>query len=404
MKMLKKILAFSLAAVMAGSCLSSCGVAENAANNKGGDGAASDAKTIVIGGSGPLTGGAAQYGVGVKNAMELAVNEVNSSGMLGDTKLQLIFEDDEADPADKAVNAYNTLKDKGMDIMIGTVTTGSCLAVIDQTYADGIFQITPSASAQDVIKNDNCFQVCFTDPNQGKASADYISGNNIAQKVAIIYDSSDAYSSGIYNTFKSEAETLGLEVVSEQSFTKDSKTDFSAQISACKLAGAELVFLPIYYQEASLILSQSASAGFSPIFFGCDGLDGILSVENFDTSLAEGVMLLTPFAADAKDEMTSKFVSNYKESYGGETPNQFAADAYDCVMIVAKLIKQEGITADMSASEINDKLKAAITNVGFTYDGLTGKTMTWNADGAVSKNPKAVIIRDGAYASLDENE
>ena len=400
MKMIKKILALSLSAVMAAACLASCGNGDSSKTESSADGGTegSSDKTIVIGGSGPLTGGAAQYGVGVKNAVELAIKDVNASGELGDIKLSLAFEDDEADPADKAVNAYNTLKDKGMDIMVGTVTTGSCLAVIDQTKADNIFQLTPSASAQDVIRNDNCFQVCFTDPNQGKASADYIADKNVAKKIAIIYDSSDAYSSGIYNTFKSEASAKGLEVVSEGAFTKDSKTDFSAQIADAKNKGAELVFLPIYYTEASLILSQSKSADYKPIFFGCDGLDGILSVENFDTTLAEGVMLLTPFAADAEDEATKKFVADYKAAYN-ETPNQFAADAYDCVKIIAKLIKQEGITGDMSASEMCDKLKAAISN-NFSFDGLTGTGMTWTADGAVSKNPKAVVIKNGSYSAL----
>ena len=401
MKMIKKMLALSLSAVMAAGCLASCGNSDSSkseSGNAGGTEGSSD-NTIVIGGSGPLTGGAAQYGVGVKNAVELAIKDVNASGELGDVKLSIVFEDDEADPADKAVNAYNTLKDKGMDIMVGTVTTGSCLAVVDSTKADNIFQLTPSASAQDVIRNDNCFQVCFTDPNQGKASADYIAEQNVAKKIAIIYDSSDAYSSGIYNTFKSEASAKGLEVVSEGAFTKDSKTDFSAQIADAKNKGAELVFLPIYYTEASLILSQAKSADYSPIFFGCDGLDGILSVENFDTSLAEGVMLLTPFAADAADEATKKFVADYKAAYNNETPNQFAADAYDCVKIIAKLIKQEGITADMSASDMCDKLKAAISN-GFSFDGLTGTGMTWTADGAVSKNPKAVVIKNGTYSAL----
>lgn len=394
MKFAKKLMALSLAAVMAGSCLTACGDSSKADGGKSGD-----ENTIVIGGSGPLTGGAAQYGVAVKNAAQLAVDEINEAGGVNGVKFKLVFEDDEADPGDKAINAYNQLKDKGMQVMLGTVTTGSCLAVIDQTKKDNIFQITPSASAQDVIKNDNAFQVCFTDPNQGKASADYIAENNIAKKIAVIYDNSDAYSSGIFNTFKSEAKEKGLDIVAEQSFTKDSKTDFSAQISAAKSAEAELLFLPIYYQEASLILAQCKSADFSPKFFGCDGLDGILSVDNFDKSLAEGVMLLTPFAADASDDATQKFVKAYKEKYKDETPNQFAADAYDGVKIIAKLVEKESIKGNMSKSEICDKLKKAITD-GFTYDGLTGQGMTWSADGAVSKNPKAVVIKDGNYSAL----
>ena len=396
MKFAKKFMALSLAAVMAGSCLTACGDSSKSDAKSGGD-----ENTIVIGGSGPLTGDAAQYGVAVKNAAQLAVDEINEAGGVNGVKFKLVFEDDEADGGDKAVNAYNSLIDKGMQVMLGTVTTGSCLAVIDKTKSDNIFQITPSASAQDVIKNDNTFQVCFTDPNQGKASADYIADNNIAKKIAIIYDNSDAYSSGIYNTFKAEAAEKGLDIVAEQSFTGDSKTDFSAQISAAKSAEAELVFLPIYYQQASLILAQCKSADYSPKFFGCDGLDGILSVENFDKSLAEGVMLLTPFAADAEDDATQKFVKAYKEKYNNETPNQFAADAYDGVKVIAKLVEKESIKGNMSASDICDKLKKAITD-GFSYDGLTGKGMTWGEDGAVSKNPKAVVIKDGNYSALDK--
>ena len=349
----------------------------------------------------PLTGDAAQYGVAVKNAIELAVKDVNDAGGINGTKLSYVFEDDEADSGDKAVNAYNALKDNGMQVMVGTVTTGSCLAVIEKTKQDNIFQLTPSASAQDIIKNDNCFQVCFTDPNQGKGSADYIAENKLATKIAVIYDSSDAYSSGIFNTFKSEAEAKGLDIVAEQSFTKDSKTDFSAQIADCKNKGAELVFLPIYYQQASLILTQSKNAGFTPKFFGCDGLDGLTSIKNFDTSLAEGVMLLTPFAADSKDQATQDFVKAYKAAYNDETPNQFAADAYDGVKILAKLIESQKITGDMSASDICEKLKAGITAADFSYDGLTGTGMKWNANGEVSKPPKAVVIKDGNYAALD---
>ena len=393
MKNVKRILALTVSAALAVSCFAGCG-----------NGAKKNSDTIVIGCSGPLTGDAAQYGVAVKNAIELAVKDVNDAGGINGTKLSYVFEDDEADSGDKAVNAYNALKDNGMQVMVGTVTTGSCLAVSEKTKQDNIFQLTPSASAQDVIKNDNCFQVCFTDPNQGKGSADYIAENKLATKIAVIYDSSDAYSSGIFNTFKSEAEAKGLDIVAEQSFTKDSKTDFSAQISAAKNAGADLVFLPIYYQQASLILTQCKSANYNPTFFVCDGLDGLLSIKNFDTSLCEGVMLLTPFAADAQDQATQDFVKKYKDAYNGETPNQFAADAYDGVMVLAELMKKEGITADMSASDICDKLKKAISDKDFSYDGLTGTGMKWGEDGAVSKDPKAVIIKNGAYSALTADD
>lgn len=135
----------------------------------------------------------------------------------------------------------------------------------------------------------------------------------------------------------------GLEVVAEEAFTADSKTDFSTQLQKAQSAGAELVFLPIYYTEASIILTQADSMGYAPTFFGCDGLDGLLGVENFNTELAEGVMLLTPFAADADDEKTQSFVTKYKEAYG-DTPNQFAADAYDAIYIIKAAAEQAGVT------------------------------------------------------------
>lgn len=392
MKTFKKVLAVVLALTLVVTCFAACG------GNK-------DDKTsneIVIGVSGPLTGGAAQYGIAVVNAAQLAVDEINAAGGINGTMLKLVSADDEGDPADKAVSAYNSLKDKGMQIFLGTVTSGSCLAVIDKSAEDNIFQLTPSASADDVIANDNCFQICFKDSNQGSRSAQYIAENSLATKVGIIYDSSDAYSTGIYNNFKSEAAKRNLEIVAEESFTKDSNKDFSAQIQACKTAGADLVFLPIYYSEASLVLKAAQSASYAPKFFGCDGLDGLLGIEGFDTSLAEGVMLLTPFAADADDAATQKFVSAYKAKYDNLVPNQFAADAYDGVYIIAKLLEQEGITADMSASDICDKLKVAICAEGFSYMGITGagEALTWDATGAVSKAPMAVVIKDGAYVAL----
>lgn len=352
-----------------------------------------DGDAFKVGGIGPVTGGAAVYGQAVKNATELAVNEINA---LGGVQFEFQFEDDEHD-AEKSVNAYNSLKDWGMQMLLGTVTSAPCIAVAAETANDNMFQLTPSGSAVECVQNPNAFRVCFSDPNQGTASAQYIGENKIATKIGVIYDSSDVYSSGIYEKFAAEAANQGLEIVSAEAFTADSKTDFTVQLQKAKDAGAELVFLPIYYTEASLILTQANGMGFAPMFFGCDGLDGLLNVEGFDTSLAEGVMLLTPFAADADDELTQKFVAAYKEAYG-DTPNQFAADAYDGMYAIKAAIEKSGVTPDMSASDICDAIEVAMTEI--SIDGLTGEGMTWTADGEPNKAPKAVKITDGAYAAM----
>ena len=350
---------------------------------------------IKIGGTGPLTGGAAIYGMAVKNAAEIAVEEINAKGGI---QFELRFEDDTHD-AEKAVNAYNTLKDWGMQISTGSVTSKPCEATSAETYADRIFALTPSASSvATVTGKDNQFQMCFTDPNQGSASAQYIADKKLATKVAVIWKNDDVYSKGIYETFMAAAPDLGLEVVSDTTFNDGNATDFSVQIADAQSKGAELVFLPMYYDAASLILTQASAAGYAPIWFGVDGMDGILSLEGFDTSLAEGVYLLTPFNADSDDEATKAFVAKYQEKFG-EIPNQFAADAYDVIYAYAQACEAAGVTPDMSAEQICDAMIKQFTTM--TFNGLTGEGMTWGADGTVTKSPKGMIIENGAYVGID---
>lgn len=343
-----------------------------------------------------MTGAAATYGAAVENGIQLAVDEINAEGGINGTKIEFKMEDDEHD-AEKSVNAYNTLKDWGMQMLVGTVTSAPCIAVEAEAANDNMFLLTPSATAIDSIAGENAFRVCFSDPAQGTKSAQYIGENKIATKVAVIYDGSDPYSSGIYESFQAEAENQGLEVVAAEAFTADSKTDFKVQLQKAKDGGAELVFLPVYYQEAALILQQAKDLDFAPKFFGCDGLDGLLSVENFDTSLAEGVMLLTPFAADAEDEKTQKFVSAYKEAFDNQIPIQFAADAYDAVYAIKLAAEDAGLTPDMEISDMCEAMKVSMTNI--ELEGLTG-TITWDETGEPDKEPKAVIIEDGAYKAM----
>ena len=350
---MKKAVSIFLVLAMAVGCFAGCGSKE----------AKKDADKFYIGGIGPTTGDAAIYGTAVMNGAQIAVDEINEAGGINGKKIEFNFQDDQSD-AEKSVNAYNTLKDWGMQVLMGTVTTTPCVAVADKTAQDNMFEVTPSASSTDVIAGDNVFQVCFTDPNQGTKSAQYIGENK---------------------------------VVAEEAFTADSKTDFSTQLKKAQDGGAELVFLPIYYTEASIILTQADQMGYQPKFFGCDGLDGLLAVKNFDTKLAEGVMLLTPFAADATDDLTKKFVKEYKDKYD-EVPNQFAADAYDAIYAIKAAMEEAKVTPDMSVTDMGDALKSAMTKV--TIDGLTGDEMSWSESGEVNKDPKAVVIENGEYVGM----
>ena len=391
---MKKILAILLAALMLAAMFAGCSAPPAAPGSNDADGSAAGNEAtaaIKLGMSGPLTGGAAVYGTAVKAGMEIAVEEINAKGGL---QFELKCEDDEHN-AEKAVNAYNSLVDWGMQVMAGPVTTAPSTAVAGECANDSIFMLTPSASGVDVIEaGDNIFQICFTDPNQGTASADYIATNKLGTKIGVIYDSSDAYSSGIYEKFKAQAANVGLEIVCAEAFTADNKSDLTSQVTACQKAGADLVFLPFYAVEAAQVLTYADKIGYKPLFFGCDGMDGILTTEGFDPKLAEGLMLLTPFSADAEDQKTKDFVAKYQQKTG-IVPNQFAADAYDVIYAIYQACTNGKVTADMTAEAINTILVQQFTSM--TFNGLTGEGMTWDATGAVSKSPMAVVIENGVY-------
>ena len=355
--------------------------------------AADEPITLKIAHIGPQTGAAAVYGTATYRGAQIAADEITAAD--GPYDVVIINEDDTHD-AETAVNAYNDAMDKDAQMIVGTTTTSPCIAVGALAYEERVFMLTPSASSTDVTKDkDNVYQVCFTDPAQGAASAQYIADKKLATKIAVIYNNADAYSTGIYQTFVDKAAELGLDIVSKTTFTDDT-TDFTVQVADAQNAGAELVFLPIYYTPASMILQTANANQYKPIFFGVDGMDGILSIEGFDTSLAEGVMLLTPFSADAQDEKTVKFVETYQNLYG-EIPNQFAADGYDAVYALVAAAEAAGVQEGAKAEDICDALIAAMQKIELT--GLTG-TMTWSSNGEVTKTPTAVVIENGVYVGF----
>ena len=386
----KKFMVIALALAMVFT-FAACGGSSDSGSSD--SGAAEGAATIKIGCSGPLTGGASIYGTAVKQGAEIAVAEINEANP--DLQIEFKMEDDEAD-GEKAVNAYNKLKDWGIQIMMGTVTTGSCIATSAITFEDRVFELTPSASSADVTAGkDNVFQVCFTDPNQGIKAADYIAENMAGKKVGVIYNNSDPYSTGIFNAFKSEFESKGGEIVAAETYPDDTNADYSAQLTSCKSAGAEVVLLPIYYTPASVIMKQAKDMNYAPTFFGVDAMHGILDMEGFDTALAEGVMLMTPFNPWSTDENVASFVEKYQAAYN-EVPNQFAADGYDAIYALYDAFKAAGLTPDQANEEICDAMIGQFTG-GFSYDGLTGTGMTWNEKGEVNKTPVICVIEGGIY-------
>ena len=391
---MKKVFAIVLSVLMVLSLFAGCGSAPAAGGTDTGA-----KKAIKIGGTGPLTGAAAIYGTAVNWGMEIAVEEINAAAGEDGLKIEYKFVDDEHD-GQKAVNGYEMLMDWGMQFFGGTVTTGPALQVSPMAANDRVFMLTPSASSADVPKaGDNVFQMCFTDPNQGASAADLVKENFPNAVVGIIYDSSDDYSIGLANGFKAKAQELGVNVAVETSFSSTSSTELDTQVEQCKNAGCDLVFMPFYYENASKVLKYADSVGYKPTFLGCDGMDGILAVDGFDPALAEGLILMTPFSAGNPDAKVQDFVAKFKAKSGGVEPNQFAADGYDVVYAIYNACVACGVDGNTENAEACAKLIAYFTSNSFS--GLTGSGLTWDAEGLVSKNAEAMVVKSGAYEALN---
>lgn len=351
-----------------------------------------DADTWKIGSIGPSSGPAASYGISVKQGAQIAVDEINAAGGIAGYQIAFKFEDDQADPA-QAVTAYNSLKDWGMKISLGGVTTGSCGDIATQCAADKMFMITPSASAAHCIADKYAFRVCFEDPFQGTAIAQFIKENYdmASTKVGVLYNSASDYSKGVYEAFVKE---LGTEVTAV-TFTDDAQTVFTTEASM--LAGCDVVFLPIYYQAAAAFL-KAAQSNTGVQYIGGDGLDGLIDELKNDKALAEGVKLLTPFNVAATEGVPAKFVAAYKAKYNA-TPDQFAADGYDAIYAIKAALEQavadgKALTPASTVAEISAAMAEAMAKV--KLDGATGE-MTWNASGAPNKHANIVTIENGAY-------
>lgn len=384
---MKKFLCMMMAVLMV-LAMAACG--GEPANNGGND--TPDATTVKIGGIGPLTGAYANYGLSEKNGAELAVKEINEAGGIAGKQIELSYQDSQGE-SESAVNAYGKLMDWGMEVSLGCVLSGENASVVAAARDDDVLLITPSGSADKCIDgNDKAFRVCFYDSYQG--AAQYIKDNNMVDTVGILYQSDNDYSVGLYNAFVAKCGELGITIAETQTFTSSTNTDFSTQVSALVSSGVKLVFIPLYAEEASTFLTQAHGKFADDVyFFGADGLDGILGKVEQDTSLANNVLMLTPFAADNPAENVQSFVKKYQEAYGA-TPDQFAADAYDAIYAIKAAVEKAGSTSGAA-------LASALTSL--TVEGVTG-TMTWGSDGNTNKPASAILYYDGVGTLFDSQD
>ena len=375
--MKKRVFAMLLAMAMVFS-LMACGSKDKAGG--------SDGDTIRLGGVGPLTGGYANYGLSVQHGAELAAKEINAAGGVNGKMLEVQFQDSQGDP-ESAVAAYGKLMDWGMNVSLGAVLSGETASVVAAAKADDMFIMETTGSADKCIDgNDKAFRICFYDSYQGTAAADYLKDKALATEVGVFYQSDNDYSAGLYNAFAAQCQKVGVTIKETQTFTTATNTDFSTQVNALVASGVKVVFLPIYAEEASTFLTQAKGKfGSDVYFFGADGLDGILGKVSQDVSIADNVLMMTPFAADSAEPKVQAFVKAYQDAYNS-TPDQFAADGYDAVYAVKAAI--EAAKGSTSGTD----LAAVMTSL--TVEGVTG-TMTWSADGNTNKAASAILYKNG---------
>ena len=391
--MKKRVFAMLMACMMALS-LVACG---NKTNDNGGSGDSADGagtETIKLGVVGPLTGGYANYGLSVQHGAQLAVDEINAAGGVNGKQLELSAQDSQGDP-ESAVAAYGKLMDWGMNVFLGGVLSGETASVVAAAKADDMFIMETTGSADKCIDgNDKAFRICFYDSYQGTAAADYLKDNALADEVGVFYQSDNDYSAGLYNAFVAECEKTGVTIKETQTFTAATNTDFSTQVNALVNSGVKVVFIPIYAEEASTFLTQAKGKFAEDVyFFGADGLDGILGKVSQDVTIADNVLMMTPFAANSAAANVQAFVSAYQANYNA-TPDQFAADAYDAVYVVKAAVEAAG------GSTSGAELAAVMTSL--TVEGVTG-TMTWNADGNTNKAASAILYKNGVGTLFGED-
>ena len=391
--MKKRVFAMLMACMMALS-LVACG---NKTNDNGGSGDSADGagtETIKLGVVGPLTGGYANYGLSVQHGAQLAVDEINAAGGVNGKQLELSAQDSQGDP-ESAVAAYGKLMDWGMNVFLGGVLSGETASVVAAAKADDMFIMETTGSADKCIDgNDKAFRICFYDSYQGTAAADYLKDNALADEVGVFYQSDNDYSAGLYNAFVAECEKTGVTIKETQTFATATNTDFSTQVNALVNSGVKVVFIPIYAEEASTFLTQAKGKFAEDVyFFGADGLDGILGKVSQDVTIADNVLMMTPFAADSAAANVQAFVSAYQANYNA-TPDQFAADAYDAVYVVKAAVEAAG------GSTSGAELAAVMTSL--TVEGVTG-TMTWNADGNTNKAASAILYKNGVGTLFGED-
>lgn len=304
---------------------------------------------IKIGGIATLSGPYALYGQAVKKGVDLYISQLNEQGGVNGKKVEVVWEDDRGEANDGVLAFEKLVQNDGVQAILGAVLTGVTKAVAEYAADIGIPMITASSTAYDITTDrPSVFRTCFLDPFQAVQLARYIKDEGLS-KVAVMYDNGNEYSKGLYEAFMKEAETLALQVVATES-AASGDVDFKTQLTNIKNAAPEVVFLPYYGAEASLILTQAAEIGLEVRFLGADGISDIVDAIA-DKALLKNMTYSDHFSTQADSEMAKNFVEAFKAAYGEEPSVSFSATGYDAALVLTEAFRQgSGEYADVVAA------------------------------------------------------
>jgi len=361
--------------------------------------ASGEAAVIKIGVIAPLTGGVAVYGIAASNGAALYTKLLNDAGGINGNKIELIVYDDKGDPTE-ALNAYTRLTTAdNVAAVIGPVTSSPTFGVAQASAEDNIPGITGTATHPDVTSyGNNFFRTCFLDPFQGQAMARFAFERLNAKTAAVIYNVSDAYSTGLYNSFKESANKIGLKIVATESYAKDD-VDFNSQLTAIAAVAPDVLFIPDYYNVVYLICSQAKKAGIKATPIGVDGTDGVLEIEGADVTAFEGLHFPAHYFAGDPTELVADFRKSYEAEYGS-MPNSFAALGYDSAVILYKAI-EKALADGIDVGPNEKSYQAIIDNMAATdLECVTGRITFENNDPV--KDVTVEKVQDGKYVFVEK--
>lgn len=379
----RRILSLATAACLALS-LTACGETADQSGEGGTSDLSQTGDKITLGLIGPLTGSLAVYGTHNERGVQLAIDEINAAGgvTLSDGTYQLAVEtrDDQGDTTE-CVNAMNALISEGIQLVVGSATSGCTSAITSIANSEGVVLITPSGTADSLTTAmDYVFRTCFRDSFQGELAAQYVADEGYT-KVGIVYCSADTYSSGLRDAFTTACESRGIDIVAEESVASMTEVDYTNQFNQMVSAGAELVFTPFYYDVMGpYVIPQARSVGFDGVLLGADGVDNTETTipEGTDLSAYNNVMFVNHYSPDlATSDVSVNFVKSYEAAYG-ESPNNFDALAYDAVYVLKDAMEACG-AADAAS------VQAALADTSKVYEMSTG-TFSFDETGTPIKS------------------